>query len=266
MTRILSFGLLVGLIAAVAPAQSYAAPIKVGLELALLVDVSGSVDGNEFNLQKTGYVNAFNSKAIQALIANTPGGIAVSYSYWSGAGQQEATVGWTHLTNAKQATDFATAINTASRPFSGLTAPGSAINWIMNSATEETFASNNFISDRQVIDVSGDGSRNDGANTAAARDAALLAGIDAINGLPILGSEAGLLAWYQNNIQGGAGSFTIAADSFEDFDAAIQLKLFREISPVDPETVVPEPATMAVFGFGALVVGGVYRRNRKATA
>lgn len=30
-------------------------------------------------------------------------------------------------------------------------------------------------------------------------------------------------------------------------------------------TQVPEPATMAVFGFGALVAGGVYRRNRKVT-
>jgi hypothetical protein len=26
---------------------------------------------------------------------------------------------------------------------------------------------------------------------------------------------------------------------------------------------VPEPASMAVLGLGALVVGGVYRRNRK---
>ena len=35
----------------------------VGLDLSLLVDVSGSVDSTEFNLQKTGYVNAFSNAA-----------------------------------------------------------------------------------------------------------------------------------------------------------------------------------------------------------
>ncbi|WP_409559305.1 DUF1194 domain-containing protein, partial [Accumulibacter sp.] len=35
--------------------------VPVGLELVLLVDVSGSVDATEYALQKTGYVNAFNS-------------------------------------------------------------------------------------------------------------------------------------------------------------------------------------------------------------
>ncbi len=43
--------------------------VPVGLELSLLIDVSGSVDANEYNLQKGGYISAFQSAAVQAAIA-----------------------------------------------------------------------------------------------------------------------------------------------------------------------------------------------------
>jgi hypothetical protein len=59
--------------------------------------------------------------------------------------------------------------------------------------------------------------------------------------LPIPG-QAGLLASYQNNIQGGAGSFTIPAASFADFGAAAQSKLTTEI------TGVPEAGSLALLG------------------
>jgi hypothetical protein len=256
MRRLLAIAVLIGFRITLTPTAAQAAPVSVGVELALVVDVSGSIDSNEFNLQRTGYVNAFSNPMIHNLIANTPGGIAVALIYWSGASQHQLAVGWTQLTDATSANAFAAAIGSAGRPFSGLTAPGSAINCIV-----PLFGSNNFVGDKLVIDVSGDGARNDGDNTLDARNAALAAGIDQINGLPILG-ETGLLAFYQNNIQGGSGSFTLPASSFDDFEAAITVKLAREIS----EGAVPEPMSMAVFGFGALVAGGLHRRNRKAQA
>lgn len=235
------------------PTTANAANTTVGLELLLLTDVSGSVDATEYNLQKTGYVNAFKSAAVQNAIAATPGGIAVYYGEWSGASQQAQKVGWTQITSAAEATAFANALAATTRSFSGLTAPGSALNW-----ATPLFASNLFDSARQVIDVSGDGSQNDGANTAAARAAALAAGVDAINGLPILGSEAGLLAWYQNNIQGGAGSFAFAAANFQSFEAAIEQKLAREI-----RNDVPEPISAALVGIGLLGLGLSRRRQNQ---
>jgi hypothetical protein len=55
----------------------------------VLVDVSGSVDANEYNLQKTCYVNAFNSATVQNAILGSEGGaIAVTYIEWSGPTQQ----------------------------------------------------------------------------------------------------------------------------------------------------------------------------------
>lgn len=225
-------------------------PVSVAIELALLVDVSGSISTAEYNLQRQGYVNAFNNITIQNLIASYSGqgGIAVTYIEWSGAGQQSVEVPWTILQTPAQVAAFATAISGATRNYSGLTAPGNAIQFGANS----TF-NNNINSSFQVIDVSGDGQENDGINTAGARNAALTAGIDRINGLAI--GDASLQAWYAANIQGGAGSFTEAAATFSDFQDAIYRKLYREIS------TVPEGGPgMALFG---LVMAGLVALRRK---
>jgi len=159
----------------------------------LLVDVSGSVSDSEYNLQRTGYVNAFNDPGIQAQIASITGGVAVMYAEWSGAAQQEVEVGWILLTDAASASAFAAAIATSTQNFEGQTAPGSALNWGV-----PLFSGNGYEGARRVIDISGDGRENDGADTLTAATAAHTLGIT-VNGLAILG-QAGLEAWYQNNI------------------------------------------------------------------
>lgn len=220
----------------------------VGLELALLVDVSGSVDNAEYNLQKGGYIAAFQDPAIHTAIANTPGGIAVTYIEWSGASQQSQVVLWTLLTDAASSNAFAASIASAVRSFAGATAPGSAINYAV-----PLFFSNRFDGARLLIDISGDGVQNDGANTAAARNAALAAGIDAINGIAI--GPASLLAWYNANIVGGTNAFAIGASNFADFQSAIIEKLRREI------TSTPTPASLALFGLGLVAMGFARRRG-----
>ncbi|MBK4215556.1 VPLPA-CTERM sorting domain-containing protein [Paracoccus caeni] len=234
-----------------------AATIDVDVELQLLVDVSGSVDSSEFALQRDGYVDAFRSSTIQNAILSTADGrlgkIAVEFIYWSGQAQQQVSVGWALLDSVPAINAFADAIEAAARPFSGQTAVGSAINF-----GYQRFATNDYNGTTNVIDVSGDGADNQGTNAASARDAALAAGIDRINGLPIGGSSS-VESFYANNVIGGSGSFLLAASDFNDFSSAVAKKLEYEITGENPN-VIPLPAAgwLLIAGLGGL---GLMRRR-----
>ncbi len=239
-------------------ASGAASAVPVGLELVLLVDVSGSVDNTEYALQKTGYVNAFQSAAVQnAILGSQGGGIAVTYVEWSGVGQFSQKVGWALIDSIASANSFASALSGVTRTFNGSTGIQSAL---FSAAplfgTETGGAANGFESLRQVIDVSGDGASNVGLTGTTGRNAALAAGVDTINGITI-GNEFGLLAHYTNFVMGGVNAFVTQADSFDDFGAAIQSKLIREIT-----NDVPEPMSALLVGLG--LIGFGLARRRKA--
>ncbi|MBD2311140.1 DUF1194 domain-containing protein [Desertifilum sp. FACHB-1129] len=250
-------------VAAQLPASA-ATLTPVNVELSLLVDVSPSINASEYAFQMQGYRNAFTALSSE-FGSGDFGSVAVNLIQWAGATQQQESIPWTLLNSQASAFQFADALGALVRPRNFVsTAPGSAIQFAV-----PLFSSNAYEGKRWVIDVSGDGQQNSGVSTRGARDNALAAGVSAINGLPILPLtlRSNLDDWYANNVQGGEGSFTIAAKGFEDVGRALEQKLRRELTlpPTDPtdnpSERVPEPS--ALLGI-ALVGGGLaYSKRRR---
>lgn len=223
----------------------------VDIELSLLVDVSGSIKDEEFDLQKQGYVDVFSDASLfdNFISKGKEGKIAVNLIYWSNSIRQQEAVGWTLIDSAQASEDFANAIKATNRLFRGGTSPSSAINYVI-----PMFSDNDFNGERQVIDISGDG-KGRSTNSSTARDNALEAGIDAINGI-VIGGDSDVTAFYKTNLIGGVNAngtpaFVIEANSFEEFGSAIDDKIKAEITINPPTTSIPEPASI----FGLLAVG-----------
>ena len=98
-----------------------------------------------------------------------------------------------------------------------------------------------FVSDRRVVDVSGDGNNIGGRQITDARDDAVAKNIT-INALVILtpieeafrpehtNPPGGLEKYFQDNVIGGPGAFTIVADGHGSFGRSLTKKLIQEIA------------------------------------
>lgn len=219
-----------------------AAAMDVDLELVLAVDVSRSIDDDEFELQRQGYADAFmHPSVINAIQSNVHHRIAVTFIEWAGADFQNVVLPWTVISDAESGALFAEQLLAAQRSFRGWTSISGAIDYGM-----QAFLANPHKGTRRVIDVSGDGVNNSGRPAAAARDDAVAAGIT-INGLAIMNDrptpgfsfqtpQPPLDQYYRENVIGGPGAFVVVAEDFTTFAYAVLNKLIKEIAEApDPD-------------------------------
>ncbi len=197
----------------------------VDLKLVLAIDISASVNYDEFGLQMGGLAAAVRHPAVHnAILSATPNGIGVTLVQWSGDGEYVLAIAWTGVRGASGASAFADRIDQTPRAFTGgATAIGSAIDF-----SAALIGATGFGGERRVIDISGDGTSNSGVAAGIARTRANAAGIT-VNGLAILNEEPDLGAYYLAGVIGGPGSFLMTADDYEDFTRAIRFKLIQDI-------------------------------------
>jgi hypothetical protein len=214
----------------------------VDLALILAVDVSGSVNEAEYQLQRQGYASAFTDpRVLNAIHSGPRKKIAVAFVEWSGLNSQKLTVDWTVISDEESAAVFANGILAAKRPFGDRTSISGGIDFAMRQ-----FEQSGVTTERRTIDVSGDGTNNSGRPVQAARDEAVRAGIT-INGLAIVNSrnDAGAVidapeiseraaarmdAYFKRAVIGGPGAFVMTVVGFDTFGFAIANKLVREIA------------------------------------
>ena len=215
----------------------------VDAAIVLAADVSRSIDDGEFDLQRRGYAAAIvSAKLMEAIRSGSHAAIALAYVEWAGEGEQKVVVDWTVLRAAADAEKFAAALAAAPRSFVGRTAIGTALDFAMG-----LFAEGGIAADRKVVDVSGDGTSNQGRAATEARDAAVKAGA-VVNGLAIFNRRAaaqggylalhtnppgGLAQYYRDNVIGGPDAFVLPIDDFGKFGDAMIRKLTAEIASRD---------------------------------
>ncbi len=199
--------------------------INVDLELVLAVDVSSSVDEEEYQLQIRGIAAAFRHPDVVAAIQASGGnGIAVAMIQWSDNEEQSLVGGWHIIRDEADAAEYARIIRRSPRNIPG---GQTSIAGVLSFAIEE-MESNNINSSRRVIDVSGDGRSNNGIHPMSIRDKAIEINIT-INGLVILNEEPFLGGYFERSVIGGVGAFMMVAEDYRDYAAMILQKLLREI-------------------------------------
>ncbi|WP_019508450.1 DUF1194 domain-containing protein [Pleurocapsa sp. PCC 7319] len=238
--------------------------IDVSAELMLSIDISGSVNSDEYNLQMDGYAAAFRDSEVISTIESLPNGLAVGVQFW--ARRPAPAQPWRVIKTEQESLDFANYLDNLARPSSSTTSiyqwngenrsvgSGTNVTGAITAATSE-IVNNDYDGDVLVIDVSGDGRSNgsqhngntskDGYCSSSdfvcqgvknARDTAENLGIT-INGLPIENgtNTTYITDFYIENVKSGTKGFVETAAGFDDFTRAAKAKIYQEISgALDP--------------------------------
>lgn len=236
--------LLVGLLSA-GPASAVCR-----LALALGLDVSGSVDPDEYWLQRNGLAAALQApEVVEAFLALPEAPVSVMVFEWSGFYYQKTLVPWTPvLAKGDLERVAASMTEVPRRRGENATGIGAAVLYAGRVFRDVPLCW------KKTLDLSGDGKNNDGPGPEMLTEDAGAQGFT-INALVIGGDPrqhgdqrqihvAELVAYFQRNVIRGPGAFTEVAVGFSDFEEAMTRKLLRELdvpafSSLEPGLMLP---------------------------
>jgi uncharacterized protein DUF1194 len=202
--------------------------------LVFALDVSSSVDAQEYALQMQGLAGALLDPEVQALLLSQPSApIDISVFEWSGRFDQRLVIDWTSINSAANLASIAAILSTQTRPDTTQpTAIGTALKYAgqMLAQRQDCW--------RLTVDISGDGKNNDGFKPKIAKQAplfdritvnGLVIGADDVSGDRIMENEiADLSTYFSSVVIHGPDAFIETALGFQDFQAAMKRKLLRE--------------------------------------
>ena len=216
--------------------EAAAAQDACRLALALAIDVSSSVDEDEYALQKNGLAAALDASEVRdAILYGGQGYVVLAVYEWSGFGQQVLQLDWAILQSHGDINRAAVAISQMERSHDDFpTSIGPALGLGAQLLARAPFCA------RQVIDVSGDGVNNDRYGPREAYRHFNLAGVT-VNGLVVLGDDPDVEEYYLTEVLHGSQAFMITAAGYEDFRAAMTRKLYREGSDLVVSRAISQP-------------------------
>lgn len=212
-----------------------AAHAACSLALVLALDVSASVDAQEYRQQLHGLAGALRAPKVQRQIldsAQAP--IWLAAFEWSSTQYQRELLDWRPLSSRA---DIEAAADTLIRQSRQSSPPPTAIGAAMR------YASSIFAGGpdcwRQTLDISGDGTNNDGPLPTHVHGDAAYQSVT-VNGL-VIGSDTAttgrderqmelmeLSAYFRRRVIHGPGAFIEIAHGFDDYERAMTRKLLRE--------------------------------------
>lgn len=197
------------------------APVRAcQLALLLAVDVSGSVDRQEYRVQMDGLALALRDGIVADALVEQQA--YVSLLQWTGSSRQRQTVPWTAIRSYQDVLSLADTIESDPRIWRNYsTAIGEAL--MVSRAAFAPVAN----CTRKVIDVSGDGVSNEGIAPATQRADLNADGIT-VNALAIETDDTDLTGYFFENLITGPGAFVVTANGFADYPEQIKRKLQRE--------------------------------------
>ena len=206
--------------------------------LALGLDVSGSVDSDEYILQRDGLATALMRPAVQeVLFAAGSAPVNLSVFEWSGPDDQSLILHWAPLATPDDlAAVVATIRGHARTPATATTAIGAALLFGGNLLDQQLTCW------KRTLDISGDGPANTGPRPHTVKLRPDQQDIT-VNGLVIAGDAIGgdderaadvkeLSQYYQTAVVRGPGAFVEVAIGFADYADAMERKLLRELASI----------------------------------
>lgn len=206
----------------------------VDMAVIFAVDKSSSIGPGTAQLQLNGHVEALRSAEVANAIASGPiGCVAISYVEWSSVGKLAVILPWTRLCGAEDASNAAGLI--LERGSDGIERRGSGRTSLSFAIDASRLLLGRYPghAGRKVIDVSTNGTNNDGLPLIDSRARAFEVGY-IVNGIAVSQDEPGITddlpGYLENYVITGAGAFVIAPSKPEEYAMALRRKLVLEIS------------------------------------